>query len=415
MSRATHPADERGMTVAGAPAVSDVSRHEEALARGRAEQNAGDEISAERRFLEVLAATRGSGADVGFIALANLAGLYMRQGRESESLLLARRLVVASASRKPHVRAWARQTLCMAFANIDDWPRLAAELPLFEREVDGCSGPAVAVYVRASLALGAHVALRLGTLEEARVAHEKLVASLDEAAQSNTRLFTELMGAEIEQRDGRLPEAMAAARRARSHAETPIEAMSPVAVEAECLVELEGPGRTRELVREALDAADACAMTAHAPSHLVEAAPKLAELVVGRCDDADLARRAYDMAAAAIVLRAAEIERALVDLPELAALERDDEAALAGFRARFHAGRRRFIAAVSKRRGRPIVGFFESGVVGIVTVCAWCLRVRRGDGAWLPLGHFVHVGDRRHVTHGMCAACANELSASDFG
>jgi len=403
----------REMDTVPLPGVDDFARRQETLAQARALENAGDQAGAERGFREVLDATRGSGHVVAWTALANLTGLFMRQGRESECLLLTRRLVDGAAALEPFRGAWARQALCMALANIEDWARLSQELARFEAAVPGCPPPHSVVFGRSVQALRATVALHHGSLDEAHAAHETLLASLDESTAPNTRRFVHLIGAEVALRGRRLPDALASARLARPFAASPMEAVSGVVVEAECLLELDGADAARAVVRGVLDEIDASPTAERTPAHLVKAGPALGELVAERCGDDVLARRTYDLAGAAVVRRAVEIERALTDLPELADAHPDDDASLAAFRARFRDEMARYLDGVARllveRSGAE--AFLRPQHDGFVRICAWCLRVDRRDGTWLPVGHLFADGAQSRVTHGICGSCAAIIRA----
>lgn len=389
----------------------DAARHQERLASARAAENSGDEAGAEFGFREVLDATRGSGALVAWIALANLTGLYMRQGRESECLILVRRVIDGAAGFEPFRRVWALQALCMALSNLGEWGRLEDELPRFEAAIPDCPDPYRTVFGRSSRALRATIALECGSVDDARAANAALEASLDGTAAPNTSRFVHLIGADIELRARRLPEAMAAARRARPFAASPVEAVAGVVVEAECLLELEGPDAARRVVREVLDEIDATPVAPRAPALLLKSGPRLAELVQERCGDDDLARRTFDLAGIAMVQRVIEIERAVTGLPELADPHPADQASLAAFRARFAADMGRFLAAVARVLGERSCGgaFLRPGGRDFLRVCAWCVRLHGADGSWLPVGHLLAGADYRTVTHGMCDTC--ELTA----
>jgi hypothetical protein len=61
----------------------------------------------------------------------------------------------------------------------------------------------------------------------------------------------------------------------------------------------------------------------------------------------------------------------------------------------------------ASKDGAPFLHSPTDGLV-CVCVCAWCLRVRRGEG-WLPVGHFLEGGYELRVTHGLCPDCAERL------
>jgi hypothetical protein len=388
----------------------DVARLQETLAAARAQELAGEEATAERRFREVLDATRGSGLEVAWIALANLTGLFQRQGRESEALILLRRLVDGAAAFAPFRGTWARQALCMALANIDDWDRMNAELPRFEAGIADCPEPHRTIFTRSLHALRTAAAVHHGETADARASHALLAAAVDDTAAANTMRFIHLLHAQIELRDRRWEAALDASRKARVHASSPMEEVANAAIETECLLEILGlRDAARDCARDVLDRIDASPTRGATPSHLVKAGPRLAELAADRCGDEALARRAYDLAAGAVLGRAAEIERATVELPELAAPRPEDEASLAAYRQRFREEKRRFLRAVSLLLKEKDGGFLAQAPSDFVRVCAWCMQVLRPGGERAPYGHLLVDGAGVRVTHGMCEPCRERI------
>lgn len=45
----------------------------------------------------------------------------------------------------------------------------------------------------------------------------------------------------------------------------------------------------------------------------------------------------------------------------------------------------------------------------IIPICANCRKIRIGDGSWVSLESFLHERAELHVTHGICAECAEEV------
>lgn len=384
----------------------DAARHHQTLARGRTAESGGDDETAELLFREVLDATRGSGTLVAWVALANLSGLYMRQGRESEALILSRRALDESGPFEPFRGAWARQAVCMALANVEDWQRMAAELPALEAAIPACPEPWRTILSRSLLMLRATAALKGGTVEEAVSAHGALVASIDGTAAPNTRRAVHLLGAEVAVRAGRRRDAIAAVREGRAWSGSPVEEVASVVVEAESLVELGETGGVAALVRDVLDRIDASRAPLLGSAFLVKAGPRLAALVEAHGGDAELTRRTYDLAAAAVVVRTLELERGVAELPELADPQPQDAAILAAFRGRFVDEKRAFLADVARLVGDPAstAPFLRHGD-GLLHVCAWCMQLDRGDGTWAPVGHLLAGAVHGGVTHGMCAPC----------
>jgi hypothetical protein len=143
----------------------------------------------------------------------------------------------------------------------------------------------------------------------------------------------------------------------------------------------------------------------------------LAEVADKECGSLDLAKRAYESAAAAVLLRTAEIDRAMREIPELAGDHDDDAKALAEFRRRFQEEQERVLEAVAPL----LIGNIASGQMPLWTrdslrdaigVCAWCLRVRLLDGTMLPVGHFLPSDPALRVSHGICPPCMMRISSS---
>jgi len=384
--------------------------HREALGVARAEIAAGDDVAADRRIRAVLDATRADRPPVWWLAVANLIGLYMRQEREVESLRLARVAADGYRHDRPEDRAYGLQTLCMAFANIEDHVRLGRELPRFEESIAACDAPARAMYGRSIGLLRTLVALERGELAEARRLVEDVIASFDESATAITRGPAHYIAAMVAHRDGRFADGRASAALARANAPTPSAGLPALFVETQCALATGGPADALETARGAVARIETMAHSSHEPSHVVQAASRLAELVADRCYDEALARRLLDAAVAAVLRRAEQLDRVADDFPELAPACADDEIALAAYRARFRDARGRLLAAVARvLSGAPASGAFLRMLDdGLLCVCAWCLRVRRRDGVWTPLGHFVDDGSAR-VTHDVCADCASRL------
>jgi hypothetical protein len=239
---------------------------------------------------------------------------------------------------------------------------------------------------------------------------EGVIASFDESATAITRGPAHYIAAMVAHRDGRFADGRASAALARANAPTPSAGLPALFVETQCALATDGPAEAFHTALGAAAGIESMARSSHEPSHVVQAASRLAELVADRCADGELARRLLDAAVAAVLRRAEQLDRVADEFPELAPACADDEAALAAYRGRFRDARGSLLAAVA----RVLAGATEGGAFlrtldnGLLCVCAWCLRVRRRDGAWTPLGHFVDDGGPS-VTHGVCGDCASRL------
>jgi hypothetical protein len=124
----------------------------------------------------------------------------------------------------------------------------------------------------------------------------------------------------------------------------------------------------------------------------------------------ELTTRAFELAAAMVLLRGSEIERAAREMPELAVVEPQDARALAAYRIRFASEQKDLLAAVAALlRRRAAAGDLPSwapaAADGGMRICPWCLRVRAPDGAMLPVGHYLPSGTGLAVEHAVCDAC----------
>ena len=372
---------------------------------GRAAAEAGDDATAEAVYLEVLAATRGRSPTLQFRALSHLTAVYMQQDREMEALRLSRRLTERAPARSPALRAWAAQSICAAFANIEDWARVGRDLPAFEAAIDACPPGDQEFYWRAMLVLRGRLALHTGDLAgAAQFAAEAVAASLS-TSHVWTRLTALVLTAWAACRSGRFVEGLEAARRAHRLAPSPASALETVHVEALCALEVEGPVAAADIVRSAFDDIEARPRLSPAPAHLAHFGPALAQLA-GQCGDVHLARRVCDLAAAAMLGRLVEMEREVSGLPELREGTDDDEAALTVFRGRFRESKTALLASLAGLLRPESGSSFLRSDDDAVRVCAWCVRSMHDDGTWQPFGHMAHAVAGVSVTHGICPACA---------
>lgn len=399
------PADELTGKEAPADPPSGPDAFVALLLEGRTASAAGDDAAASRAYLAVLDATRGTGSPFEHRALAHLTSLYMAQAREIEGLRLARRLTELAARGDPAQRAWAQQAVCMAFANIEDWPRVAREFPAFEAAVASCSPELQAVYDRAALVLLGRLALDRGDLAGAARHGADAIAASDASPHAWTRLASHALSAWAAYRRGLFREGLDTARRAHALAPSPASALESVHVEALCTFEVEGPAAAAAVVRKAIDDIEARPKFAPGPAHLAHFGPGLAELAQ-KCGDEPLARRVCDLAAAGMLGRLVELEREVGGLPELREGNADDEAALTAFRTGFRERKTALLARVAELL-RPSGGAaFLHGGDDALRVCAWCVRSLQDDGSWQPFGHVAHAISGVRVTHGICPSCA---------
>ncbi|MCB9915536.1 MAG: hypothetical protein H6828_10360 [Planctomycetes bacterium] len=140
---------------------------------------------------------------------------------------------------------------------------------------------------------------------------------------------------------------------------------------------------------------------------LIEEASDLARVLGEEFGAPDLARHAYELAAAASLRRIAEVHQVTLELPELSAATPEDWEVLANYRRRLvdaHATLSATIRAVLDA-GHPALDLLRTGEAQ-VRACAWCLRISTRDGRWLPLAQFLPSELDFEVTHGICADCS---------
>ncbi len=100
----------------------------------------------------------------------------------------------------------------------------------------------------------------------------------------------------------------------------------------------------------------------------------------------------------------------------MTAISDADRALLAASRQRFVREQRALLdgAAGALARtgveGRRLLSSLTSAD-GLVRVCAWCRRVARSEGPWLPLGHYLPPAGPLRMTHGICPDCQVSIRA----
>ena len=394
----------------------------DALRAGVAEYNAGRPQAAEAIFRKVLDAVRGTGSKSERLAQSCLLSLYARQDRDVDSLVLARRhLALSLAADDAEDVCFSYAGICDALRQMEDWPKFDDAAAAYAGALSRYAGPH-----RGGLQRHLH-RLRVGR----HLAHGDIAAAREElrgieqidAASGSVQAATHatlLCRASVEVQGGQPQAAVESLRRAAEvrgpGGEGAVEAHYLGAL---CTLALEGRDAARSTIGRALDEVLGAGTVLHATSERIRFLKRLGDLARDDCDDAALAMRAYDGAAAAVLLRASQIEATALELPELCGPEGDDASTLASYRRRFVVEQTQMLSAVSRRLQSQIAGGAapkwtgadEDGTIGI---CAWCLRVRLPDGKMLPIGHFLPQDAALRVSHGICRACATRLTAS-FG
>jgi hypothetical protein len=378
---------------------------------GISEAEAGRDDAAERIFRELLASARDTGSWSERIASSSLLTLFAREARDLETLVLSRRhLALSRATGDAEDLCYAYAPLLTALAGLEDWRRFDVAARDAERALDAYTG-------RHSKALRRHL-LRMridrelargdtATAGELLSKVHALYAAAPEAPQvaSATRVSEALIALAI----GRPDRARTALDRIEaSGAEAPLEAEF---LRARCALAIEGPPAAIAAIGRVTALLESRGPQQRGVAHHLTVARQTAQLADRIGAGFELTKRAYDVAAAIVLLRASEIERVTRELPELGDVDPEDARALAAYRIRFASEQKDLLAAVADLlRRRAAAGDLPSWAAAppnsAVHVCPWCLRVRTQDGSLLPIGHYLPTGPGLRVDNGMCDACA---------
>lgn len=133
-----------------------------------------------------------------------------------------------------------------------------------------------------------------------------------------------------------------------------------------------------------------------------------------------LLRRAWAVAAAAVLRRIAEIDVFVREEADPAGPAPADVAVLTGARTRLLAEHGDLLARLTPWLGAQLSALpptIRGAPDDLVVVCAWCGRLRTPDGHWLPVQHLVPIpvdlGSK--VTHAICAGCHAAMLATVHG
>lgn len=385
---------------------------------GRAAADAGDLPGAEARFRSVLAAVRGGGGLLEFFACSSLASLFLRQGREYESLILSRRLVSMAGAPpldEPTRVRYALLCLAESLERLGEWTLLREALGALDRSLAGVPpGQERTVRIFALFA-EARAALAEGDPGAA----ERALDAAGAAVRGGTSVASEERA--LAALRGRAAMARARWEEGAAHLERALAVRAPsragvLAVLAHlvrCRARLGGPAAALRAAGALLEVLEEEGTRAHGSGDVL-AAVSLALEDLGT-EAADSAERAglLRAGAGAALLRVLEIDRCVRELPEIAAAEPGDERLLREHRARFWRshdellGRVRTLIAEERRAGRLPLARLRRGD-GPLRACAWCVRLLAPDGEWIPVAHLLPRGLDFPVTHGICPRCAGE-------
>jgi hypothetical protein len=404
-------------------AADDEGRLRGMLRAGIREADADRPEEAERLFRGVLASTRGARTKIERLACSHLVAFFARQARDLELLAFARRHVeLAVAAQDPEDVCWSLTGLTYAYAVLEDWERFDAAAERADRALEMRDARWTPRLRRALLRVRAGRAIAADDVDGARRA---LDAALDAAPGISESAFerreTLLLQAEIALRDSRpAPACDALDGIAALGAVGGAGALDAARLAAECAFAVKGPAAAAAVVACTLDLLESPGVGRNGTAPRLRCAQQLGVLAATRCGAPALARRAYDVAASVVLLRGAEIERAVRTWPEISVARQDDFDALAAYRARFAGERGEIRAAVARLLRRRVAAgdaprWTREAGRDVTDVCAWCLRVRLADGAMLPVGHYLSKNAGLRLNHAICPDCERRVVGEDGG
>lgn len=146
----------------------------------------------------------------------------------------------------------------------------------------------------------------------------------------------------------------------------------------------------------------------------------LAELLEDPCGDLIGSKRAYDIAATAMVSRILELDRAVKEIPQLGFTDASDIAVFAESRWRFTEQQERMAQALRRMLERAaragvedLAPMLDPDTLG--RVCAWCGKVGTPRGTWLPIAQYLPKAEPSRLTHGICPTCAASVESQAAG
>ena len=156
-----------------------------------------------------------------------------------------------------------------------------------------------------------------------------------------------------------------------------------------------------------------------AVSHRIHYGAQLAEILATTLGDVEQARRVYDLVGTAIFQRIRQLDTCLERIPQLGLHDRAD-ADLVRYRKEFVRQQRALVQRVGAmfRTGdaTTLRGLLHvSTDTEYIPICSWCECLRDAEGRWVGLGHLVPREEPFTITHGICPACEDALTAVQPG
>jgi len=407
------PLLERAARTATDPTLRDratliVARYAEAM---------GDVESARSTLRALVGRVRGQGTRLECSAWFNVAWVACTHGEHLPSLTFARR-ALELMPRAGDARGEALVRICRAdvYAALDDAERFAAEMAAAE-SIARTLPPALA----APLAF---------TIEQSRAAEfvhrgeaQAALDALDRARaidpgtveDDNRGRRWHLLRADALVVLGRTKEAAAVLARARAMG--PFRDVDDVDLAFAGIryrLAHGGPAAAWSPAESVLAMLDGVGAARVAPARRATMVSDLARLLEDAKAPPALVECAWDMAARAVLAAIRRVSEDLDAHPELALPHPEDLAPMRDHARRSAEGRAPLFEAAARAwradhaAGDAVLDEIV-GPAGAIHVCAWCLRLRRGDGAWLPLTGFAPPAGSPRLLHGTCDGCAGGI------
>lgn len=384
----------------------------ERIVAGREATERGQVAQAERIFIDALEDARGQHAANETLALGSLITLYGRGGRLFEALVLARHLLArAECLGLDDDLAFAQGAVCNSLISLHLLEPLSSELAQLERLLPKISGNVQRELRKEFHSVSIGHAVKTDDAARARRHLDGYLALIAEDAQPQTLdlWVTGMHSADVALLEGNPQAALEHLERVASEgygqSSRPLDSLS-VAVPIYVAV-----GRIEDAAAGAAQGLVILERTQDEPHMCADRIRHglwLATFYETHGQDLERARQVHDLVASAIVLRIAQLEAGLRNLPELG-LSTDAAEELAGYRRGFLREQRTLlthVAALFETSAELRQSLSRAVSEGFVALCAWCERVRSDGRTWLPIGHFVPRDGSPKLTHGICPACA---------
>jgi tetratricopeptide (TPR) repeat protein len=367
---------------------------------------------AESILRRVLQDVRGTGSRIEGAACLHLSSAFRAQRREFEALVMARRsAALAKSAGDPANTATALLHLGATLTVIGEWAAfdaVAAEIEELAPSIPAMRLDPIAGNLHR---YRAEALLERGDVAAARRQLDAYTAKPTDAWLRDSAVTDGLMlRAKCDLAAGNVEGALATTERLlESMDETSGDWFPCSAMLVACLARAV-PGRAATVARPVLRALETRGTRAIGTGGVLRSAASIGQGLEPVAGAGNEALYAYEIAAAAMFERTAELHACLREIEELSSAIADDREMLARFGRRYLDEHEAMLAAIAR--------LHEGGVVaeplrlarlvaadGVVRVCAWCLCVRAGDGTQLPIGHFLPDSTRFRVTHGICPDC----------